>query len=615
MNKIKSRLAMLLAVILLTGSIQGPVFAVQSGQRGSDAGVSAQSGTVDPDQVTQTEPLDLEPEEDTPEDPPEDPQEEYYTVTVEMDGGYGGVYHGDVFDDAIGDYVRDASSFVKKVKKGEAVEFMQGSLYIGGEHQHDFLGWSLEPGGEIVGTGTSYTPTGDCTLYANWTSHIAFVFTDDEHKDHFPDGSLGKTVYADRDGWVTLPEDPISGTPGWKFYRWIWSDSTDDVEVVDGRVHIDYTRTLNPDWRDIKMETITLDKSTLDLEIGETAQLNVTSILPEDALTKEITWKSDDEVTATVDGNGAVTGVRRGTTTVKACAADGGGARAFCTVNVDGGKTLVTFDANGGSFQGRFWDAQAEGYVEDPASFSREDVGFGASFGSNETILHSDPSMRFRGWSLTADGEPVIGKTENYKTDKNVTLYAVWEQVYVVTMDMNGGNYLALVHDDALGQDVTSPASFVWEVKKGQALEFEENRIYYSSDPDRAFIGWSLEPEGEIVGTKTGYTPTEDCTLYAVWTKSACFEPRGGSFEDGSASVRVMADENGLVDIPGMIPVCDDENKTFGGWTMTEGGSPVEVSPGRKDTDHTGLHSDPGLDRQRIRPAGGSPGGYLDDHH
>lgn len=84
MNKIKSRLAMLLAVILLTGSLQGPVFAVQSGQGGAAAGVSAQKGTVDPDQVTQTEPLDLVPEEDTPEDPPE---EEFYTVTVEMDGG------------------------------------------------------------------------------------------------------------------------------------------------------------------------------------------------------------------------------------------------------------------------------------------------------------------------------------------------------------------------------------------------------------------------------------------------------------------------------------------------------------------------------------------------
>ena len=165
MNKIKSRLAMLLAVILLTGSLQGPVFAVQSGQGGAAAGVSAQKGTVDPDQVTQTEPLDLVPEEDTPEDPPE---EEFYTVTVQMDGGYGGVYNGDVFDDALGQYVTDASSFVKKVKKGEAVEFMPGSLYIGGDHQHDFLGWSLEPGGEIVGTKTSYTPVGDCTLYANW---------------------------------------------------------------------------------------------------------------------------------------------------------------------------------------------------------------------------------------------------------------------------------------------------------------------------------------------------------------------------------------------------------------------------------------------------------------
>ena len=519
MNKIKSRLAMLLAVILLTGSLQGPVFAVQSGQGGAAAGVSAQKGTVDPDQVTQTEPLDLVPEEDTPEDPPE---EEFYTVTVQMDGGYGGVYNGDVFDDALGQYVTDASSFVKKVKKGEAVEFMPGSLYIGGDHQHDFLGWSLEPGGEIVGTKTSYTPVGDCTLYANWTSHVAFVLTDD---DHFPDGSRGKTVYADRDGWVTVPEDPVSETQGWKFYRWIWYENGEPVEIQDGKFHIDYTCTVNPDWRDIKVEEITLDKSELALGIGETAQLQVTSILPEDALSKEITWKSNDEVTTSVDENGLVTGLRRGTTTVLAYASDGGGARAICTVNVDGGKTLVTFDANGGSFQGRFWDAEAEGYVEDPVSFSREDVGFGASFSSSETILHSDPSMRFRGWSLTADGEPVIGKTENYKTDQNVTLYAVWEPVYVVTIDMNGGNYLGLVHDDALGEDVTSPGSFVWEIKKGESLAFEESRIYYSSDPGRIFTGWSLEPEGEIVGTRTGYTPTEDCTLYAVWTEKGSSQP------------------------------------------------------------------------------------------
>ena len=599
MNKIKSRLAILLAVILLTGSLQGPVFAVQSGQGGAAAGVSAQKGTVDPDQVTQTEPLDLVPEEDTPEDPPE---EEFYTVAVEMDGGYGGVYNGDVFDDSLGQYVTDASSFVKKVKKGGAVEFMPGSLYIGGDHQHDFLGWSLEPGGEIVGTKTSYTPVGDCTLYANWTSHVAFVLMDD---DHFPDGSRGKTVYADRDGWVTVPEDPVSGTQGWKFYRWIWYENGEPVEIQDGKFHIDYTCTVNPDWRDIKVEEITLDKSELALGIGETAQLQAASILPEDALSKEISWKSNDEVTASVDENGLVTGLRRGTTTVLAYASDGGGARAICTVNVDGGKTLVTFDANGGSFQGRFWDAEAEGYVEDPVSFSREDVGFGASFSSNETILHSDPSMRFRGWSLTADGEPVIGKTENYKTDQNVTLYAVWEPVYVVTIDMNGGNYLGLVHDDALGEDVTSPGSFVWEIKKGESLAFEESRIYYSSDPGRIFTGWSLEPEGEIVGTRTGYTPTEDCTLYAVWTEKGSSQPEdpqedtytitidcnggylpGTQFDDekqenvvNPSSFVKKIRKGEILNLFLDKAWIDDPHKAIAGWSLEPGGSIAVYTP------------------------------------
>ena len=604
MNRFKNRLAILLAAILLAGSLQGPVFAAQSGRggtaaesfaaggvssarsstktgdgaparetafskAGAAAGASAEKGTLDPAQVTETEPLDLEPEGGTPVDPPE---EEYYIVTVQMDGGYGGIYHGSVYDDSLGESVTDPVSFVKKVKKGEAVEFMPGSLYIGGEQPHDFLGWSLSPDGEILEDRTSYTPEGDCTLYANWTSHAAFVLMDG---DHFPDGSYGKTVYADRDGWVTLPEDPVTDTYGWKFYRWIWASDGSPVEIIDGKFHIDYTCTVNPDWRDIKVEEIVLDRTALSLGIGETAQITVTSILPENALTKEITWKSSDDVTAAVDENGVVTGVRRGTAVITAYVADGGGAKAECTVDVDGGTVLVTFDANGGAFSGRFWDAAAQGYVEDPVSFSRQDLGYGAAFSSNETILHSDPSMRFRGWSLAADGEPVYGKTQNVRTDTDITLYAVWEPVYVVSIDMNGGNYLALVHDDALGQDVTSPASFVWEIKKGEALTFEESRIYYSSDPDRAFIGWSLSPDGEILEEKTSFTPAADCTLYANWTKAALFVPQGGSFEDGSASIRIMADENGLVAVPAQVPVCEDENKVFGGWTMTEGGEPA----------------------------------------
>ena len=56
--------------------------------------------------------------------------------------------------------------------------------------------------------------------------------------------------------------------------------------------------------------------------IGSSAQLSVT-VSPEDASIKDVVWSSENEKIATVDENGVVTGVSKGTATIRATAVDG----------------------------------------------------------------------------------------------------------------------------------------------------------------------------------------------------------------------------------------------------------------------------------------------------
>lgn len=70
------------------------------------------------------------------------------------------------------------------------------------------------------------------------------------------------------------------------------------------------------------VESVTLDKTRLDLEPGGTAQLTAT-ITPEDATDKTLTWTSDDENAATVDQNGKVTAGEEGYATITVTTSNG----------------------------------------------------------------------------------------------------------------------------------------------------------------------------------------------------------------------------------------------------------------------------------------------------
>lgn len=85
-----------------------------------------------------------------------------------------------------------------------------------------------------------------------------------------------------------------------------------------------------------EVTSVTLNKYTLNLEVGKTGKLSAT-VLPATATDKSVTWSSNNEAVATVIANGTVTARKAGTAVITARTANG--KSASCTVTVTGGTT------------------------------------------------------------------------------------------------------------------------------------------------------------------------------------------------------------------------------------------------------------------------------------
>ena len=111
------------------------------------------------------------------------------------------------------------------------------------------------------------------------------------------------------------------------------------VTTTDGG----YTAACKVTVKPILVTSITLDKTSLTLNEGETASLTAT-IKPDNATYKTPSWTSSDESVATVDENGEVTAVSKGTATIKASAIDDSGKYASCKVTVNRVVSSIELD-------------------------------------------------------------------------------------------------------------------------------------------------------------------------------------------------------------------------------------------------------------------------------
>ncbi len=95
---------------------------------------------------------------------------------------------------------------------------------------------------------------------------------------------------------------------------------------------------------EVAVSSVALDKTTLEITIGETVTLKAT-VSPENATDKTVKWTSSDETIAKVDSKGVVTAVKEGSVKITATAEKYSTQTASCTITVKAAtpsKVLVT---------------------------------------------------------------------------------------------------------------------------------------------------------------------------------------------------------------------------------------------------------------------------------
>ena len=130
--------------------------------------------------------------------------------------------------------------------------------------------------------------------------------------------------YADLDGSVLIPRSfgSVGRTP---IIRVKLMHNGDVIGVAYHKVFIYQPAS-------VSVTGVSLDKSSLSLDVGNTATLTAT-VSPSNATNKAVTWSSSNTSIATVSSSGVVTAKAAGSATIT-CTTDDGSKKASCTVTV-----------------------------------------------------------------------------------------------------------------------------------------------------------------------------------------------------------------------------------------------------------------------------------------
>ena len=325
MSKLKKRLtALLLSGMLVIGSVPGRVFAastdVDPGQTSEIAQEVYDEEDISEAPAAAGETADAEETLVTPADAEESLSEaasaeeaQYFTVILDANGGY----FENEWDDAIGDYARQAEVVEKHIPVDGTVASFPVFTDQDGQTML-FAGWSLERNGELITTGDEvYSPVDNCTLYAAWQA---------VEPENAALGETGEQEVADE---VTEQADADQETEG------IDAAAGDTVTAEMGAVEEDTAAEANTDpetqneqdifpdqqglYEDEDTQNISKELSDSAVEEeGSQPELNESSqeeeeTVREDAANGEVaggtcgdnlTWTLDEEGTLTISGTG-----------------------------------------------------------------------------------------------------------------------------------------------------------------------------------------------------------------------------------------------------------------------------------------------------------------------
>ena len=226
----------------------------------------------------------------------------------------------------------------------------------------------------------------------------------------------------------------------------------------------------------------------------------------------------------------------------------------------------VTYDANGGTFPD-------EG---GGTTLTRQYMA--GDYFTYYHVEHPEPHMHFIGWFTEPEGGEEVGRGD-YLVTEEMTVYAHWQKMYMVTLNANGGYF----------------ADFA---EQSEEMTFGFEREYVTSlptptidDGSSVFEGWYYQKTG---GEKFDYSkplPSEQ-TLYAHWTpgKQIVFDANGGSFKHNGASTYAKAylpgsylSEENYIRFTNMTH--SDPKKVFLGWATSKTATKPDITFNQQKVD------------------------------
>lgn len=194
---------------------------------------------------------------------------------------------------------------------------------------------------------TIYNPQFNSPNWGSESTYVHYTYGSTEYKGHCSQWDLAiKNSFE-----VTFPEEGIfTFEDGGIHCQWwgstLGADKTTDNpgEPNMGAPTLEDDFSFMPDFdvavaknTRINVDSVTLDKTELQIKEGDTAQLTAT-ITPEEVADKAITWTSSNEEVAKVSDSGLITAVAEGEAEIKATV---GGKEAICKVTVTPEEVVI----------------------------------------------------------------------------------------------------------------------------------------------------------------------------------------------------------------------------------------------------------------------------------
>ena len=247
------------------------------------------------------------------------------------------------------------------------------------------------------------------------------------------------------------------------------------------------TATCNVTVNNIPVESVTLDKSELNLDISDSYTLTPT-VLPSNATNKNVTWSSSADSIAIVDSNGTITPKKNGICNITVTTVDGG-KTATCRVTITTKITGIHLNETSKKIE-KNNDFQLD-VIFEPATATPKPVSWSSSDTSIATVDNTGKVTAIKTGKVNITATVVDGKTFTATCQVSVVVYptSISLNIHEIEKHILDETPIETLNYTILPEDSTEK-DIHWQTTNINIAEINvsNNKIIYNGNPGSCYI-------------------------------------------------------------------------------------------------------------------------------